>query len=244
MRTDLAVAAFLPTITNTITVAAGAALGLLFAARIADRYRTVLFQSIGLLTLVVGFKEALGTESLPILALSLILGGLCGEALQIEARLESLAGRLKRKIGREDDVRFVEGFVTSTLLFCVGTMTLVGCFDAAVKGDGELLYTKSIMDGTVAVFLAGAMGMGVLCSSGSVLVIQGVLTGLFLLLGGSLAFNVIGSDAVVREVSAAGGAVILGIGINLLELRHVRVANLIPAMIVAGLLASWWQGSA
>ncbi len=231
--------AFLPTLANAFAVALGACAGLALAGIIAERFRSMLFHSIGLLTLVIGLRDAIQTASLPVLALSLIVGGLAGEALRIEDGMEWIAKWLKRHLGRGEDTNFVDGFVTSTILFCTGAMTLVGCFDAALQGNGELLYTKSVMDGAVAVFFAAAMGAGVLCSAGGVFIIQGVLTLLFLIVGSASALTAIGSETVIREVSAAGGAVIIGIGINLLGIKHIRIANLIPAMFLAGLLA-WW----
>lgn len=228
--------AYLPTLFNTTTVLVGACLGLILSHRISERFRSILFQSLGLLTLVIGFRDAIQTKALPVLAFSMIAGGLIGEAIQIERGMERLAEWLKQHIGRKGDVLFVDGFVNTTLIFCVGAMTLVGCFNAAVKGDGELLYTKGIMDGTVAIFFAGAMGMGVMFSGGSVFLIQGALTFLFAVVGSSPFLISLMSEPVIHEISASGGTVIVGIGINLLGLMHVRVANLIPAMPVAAVL--------
>ncbi len=217
------------TLVNAIAVLAGSTIGLILHGRITERFKIILFQAIGLTTLVIGFKDALLTEDIPVLALSLIFGGLVGEALNIEKRLES-GGEILKKIMRfEGDSKFVEGFVYASLLFCTGAMTVVGTLKAGVEGNGEIIYTKSLLDGHAAIFLAGAMGAGVMASSVTVLIFQGTLTLLFMAVGSHLPLYVI------TEVGAAGGLLIVGISINLLDLGKVRVGNLMPGMVFAGL---------
>ncbi|HXK95774.1 MAG TPA: DUF554 family protein, partial [bacterium] len=129
---------------------------------------------------------------------------------------------------------FIDGFVNASLLFCVGAMSVVGSFRAGVEGNGDILYTKSMLDGHAAIFLAGAMGAGVMASAVSVLGFQGGLTLLFIAFGRGL------PDFVIREVGAAGGLLIVGISINLLDVGKIRAGNLLPAMLLAGILA-WMQ---
>lgn len=220
----------IPTLVNTVAVLIGSSIGLLLHKRISERYRTILFQAIGLATIAIGLKDALRTQELPLLALSMIAGGLLGEWINIEKRMQELGGILKRVMGRDEDSRFVEGFVFASILFCSGAMTVVGCFRAGVEGNGDLLYTKSVLDGHASIFLAGAMGIGVLASSFTILFFQGILTFLFMAGGSAL------PDYIITEVGAVGGLLIVAISINLLELGRVRVGNLIPGMFIAGIL--------
>ena len=219
----------IPTLVNTVAVLIGSSIGLLLHKRISERYRSILFQAIGLATIAIGLKDALRTQELPLLALSMIVGGLLGEWIDIEKRMQDMGDILKRVMKRDEDSRFVEGFVFSSILFCSGAMTVVGCFRAGVEGNGDLLYTKSVLDGHASIFLAGAMGAGVLASSSTILLFQGLLTLVFMAVGTSL------PDYVITEVGAVGGLLIVAISINLLELGRVRVGNLMPGMLVAGI---------
>ncbi len=218
------------TLVNTLAVLLGSAVGLGLHGRIAERFKVILFQSIGLITLIIGLRDAFKTEDIPILALSLILGGLIGEGLNIEGRLEAVGAILKRWMRVEGDSQFIEGFVAASLLFCTGAMTVVGTLKAGVEGNGEIIYTKSLLDGHAAIFLAGAMGAGVMASAATVLFFQGGLTLMFMLVGANL------PDYVITEIGAAGGLLIVGISINLLNIGKVRVGNLMPGMLFAGLL--------
>lgn len=220
-----------PTLVNAVAVFIGALIGLGFHGRISDRYRTILFQALGLITLLIGIKDALHTQNIPLLALSMIAGGLIGEAIDIDKRFNQVGEWLKHRCARPGDHEFVDSFVYASLLFCVGAMTVVGSFRAGVQGDGEILYTKSLLDGHAAIFLASGMGAGVIASSLTVLVVQGGLTLLFMLTISDL------PEAVVTEVGAAGGLLIAGIGLMLLDVVKIRLANLLPSMFVAGLLA-------
>lgn len=220
----------LPTVFNTVTVFIGASIGCFMHHYISERYRTILFQSIGLSTLLIGIKESLHTTEIPLLAFSMIGGGLLGEWLNIEERLKGLGGWLKRWFGGQDDSRFLDAFVYASLLFCVGAMTLVGTFRAGVLGDGELLYTKSVMDGFAAMVLASGMGSGVAASAVFVLLFQGSLTLIFMLWGNQL------PEYIVTEVGASGGLLIIGISINLLNVGMIKIGNLIPGMVLTGLL--------
>lgn len=221
----------IPTIVNAVAVIIGASIGLAFHGRISERYRTILFQAIGLVTILIGMKDAMQTRSIPLLALSMIAGGLIGEAIDLDKRLNQVGEWLKHRIAKPGDHQFVDAFVYASLLFCVGTMTVVGSFRAGVQGDGEILYTKSLMDGHAAIFLASGMGAGVLASSLTVLIVQGGLTLLFMMTISDL------PELVVTEVSAAGGLLIAGIGFMLLDVVKIRLANLLPSILFAGLLA-------
>ena len=162
----------------------------------------------------------------------LLLGGITGELLRIEQRLDGLAETL-RQLLRSDSSRFVEGFVTATLLYLTGAMTIVGSIRDGTVGDAGILLLKALLDGVASVALASSLGVGVLCSALPVLVVQGGIT----LLAGQLAF--LSQPAVLDAVNATGGLLILGIGINLLDIGRIRVGNLLPAVlyaIIGGLL--------
>lgn len=221
-----------PTLVNTLAIVIGAGLGLLLHDRLTERFRLILFQGIGLSVMLIGLLEALKSQEILLLALSMMLGGVVGEWINIEQRLENLGAWLKTTFAQEDNPEFIDGFVYSSLLFCVGALAVVGSFRAGVEGDGTLLYTKSLMDGHGAIFLAGAMGAGVMASAFSVLAFQGTLTILFILVGSGM------PPEVINEIGAAGGLLIVGIAINLLEIQTVKVGNLLPAMVLAGLFTA------
>lgn len=226
-----------PTLVNAIAVFAGSAIGLWAHGRVPERFRTIMFQAIGLVTLLIGFRDALQTQNIPMLALSMIFGGLLGEALDIEKQLGRIGEGLKHLFAKDGDSSFVDGFVYASLLFCIGAMTVVGTFRAGVEGDGEIIYTKSLLDGHVSIFLAGAMGAGVMASALTVLGVQGALTLIFMAAGRGL------PPEVISEVAAAGGLLIVGIGLSLLDVVKVRLGNLLPGMFFAGVFAAlrlWW----
>jgi uncharacterized protein len=218
-----------PTLVNTAAVLIGSLIGLSFHGRLSSRFKRILFQAIGLSVAIIGMKEALKTQDVPFLAFSMILGGLVGEWINIEEQLKCLGNRCKSLFNQENDSTFTEGFVYASLLFCVGALTVVGTFQAGVNGNGDLLYTKSVLDGHVAIFLAGAMGVGVALSAGTILLVQGTLTLLFMAFGAGL------PEPVLTEVSAAGGLLIMGIALNLLEIAEIKVGNLMPGMLFAGM---------
>ncbi|MCP4583989.1 MAG: DUF554 domain-containing protein [candidate division Zixibacteria bacterium] len=213
-------------VVNTITVLIGSGLGLLAGARLDDKYKDIVLKSLGLVTILIGIKMAIKTEEILILVGSLVFGGLIGQWLGIEERLENLGEYLKKRAGSSGK-DFVLGFVTASLLFCVGPMTIVGSFEDGLYGRGELIYIKSLMDCFAAMALSAALGAGVIFSAMIILVYQGALTLL------ARYFQDILSEPVVTEMSAAGGVMMLGIAINLLGLSKIKVGNLLPALVLA-----------
>jgi len=147
--------------------------------------------------------------------------------LNIEAGMAALGGYLKRLLRQEEESQFIDGYVFASILFCVGAMTVVGTFRAGAEGNGDIIYTKSLLDGHAAIFLAGAMGAGVMASALTILVFQGALTLIFMQLGAAL------PEYVITEAAAAGGLLIFAISINMLELGKIRLGNLFPAIILA-----------
>jgi uncharacterized protein len=218
------------------TVLAGTAVGTVIGDRLPQRLRETVFHSLGLVTVVIGVNAALEAfrpaladltrASLLIVMGSVLVGGIIGELLNIERGLNRLGDALKARFA-EGQARFTEGFVIASLLFCVGPLTILGSIEDGLTGDYRLLGIKSLLDGFAAVAFASALGWGVGFSAIIVLVYQGALT-----LSASWAAGVF-SEAMVAALTAAGGVLILGIGLRLLELREVRVANLLPALVLA-----------
>ena len=221
---------------NTATVIVGSSLGLLFGPKLKDKYKSIVLYSLGLVTIVIGVSMAIKSKSIMLIVGSMILGALGGQWLAIEERLEKTGEYIKKRAGSSAE-QFVLGFVTASLLFCVGPMTVVGSFEDGLYGKGELIYIKSLMDGFASIALSAALGAGVLFSAIIVLVYQGALTFLARYLQGAL------SEPVVNEMSAAGGVIVIGIGINVLGLARIKVGNMIPALPIAAVLAWLTMGN-
>mgnify|MGYP000952840141 FL=1 len=223
------------TLVNTGAVVIGGAIGLTVGSRLPDSIKTIVMQALGLAVVAIGLRMALEAHQTLLAIGCLLLGGITGELLRIEQRLEALADRLRQRL-RSNSGRFVEGFVTATLLYLTGAMTIVGSIRDGTLGDPSVLLLKAVLDGVASVALASSMGVGVLYSALPVLVVQGGIT----LLAGQLAF--LSEPAVLDAINAAGGLLILGIGINLLEIGRIRVGNLLPALFYAILGALLFSG--
>ena len=224
------------TLINVGAVMAGTTVGVLIGDRLPGRVRETVFHALGLVTLLIGVAnglEAFGPElsgvsraSVVIILGSILAGGILGELLRIESALNRLGDSLKARFGR-GQARFTEGFVVASLVFCVGPLTVLGSIEDGLSGSFELLGVKSLLDGFAAMAFASALGWGVGFSAITVLVYQGILT-----LSASATADAF-SPAVVAALTAAGGVLIMGIGLRLLDLREVRVANLLPALVLA-----------
>jgi hypothetical protein len=219
----------LGTLVNTATVLAGSTLGLLLRERFPKKIQAIIFQAVGLATLVLGMDMALGSDNFLILIFSLILGGILGELADLEGRMELLGEALKRRIG-SNDARFTEGLITAFLIFCIGSMTFVGALNEGLTGDRTLIMTKAILDGFTSIALASVYGLGVLFSALPLLLVQG---GISLL---AARFQGFFTPVLINQLTAVGGVLILGIGINLLELREIKTTNLLPALAVVVVL--------
>jgi len=231
------------TILNVTTVLLGSFLGLFLGARLTDRLREMLTAVLGLFTLAIGvdmFLEGLAVEGENILVplISLLVGGLLGEWWKVEERLRNVGARLEARFagGSGEAVegnRFIRGFVTASLLFCVGPMTILGSIQDGLLGDYQLLAVKSVMDGFASLALASAFGVGVFFSALVVLLYQGGLT-----LGAAQLQNLF-TPLMLAELSAVGGVLLLSLAVGpLLNLKPIRTANLLPALLVAPLLSA------
>lgn len=214
------------TLVNASAVAAGGVLGLLAGRHISERIRGTLMHALGLAVMVIGLKMALSVGDLIPIVACLLLGGLTGEILRIEDGVAWIGVHLKERF-RSESATFVQGFVSASVLYLTGAMMIIGCIQDGTTGDASTLYLKSLLDGVASVALASTLGVGVVFSSISVLVVQGGMT----LVASYLAF--LQDPQVLASITATGGMIILGIGINLLELARIRVGNFIPALVFA-----------
>ncbi len=214
------------TLVNAGAVAAGGLLGVCVGHRMAERFKTILMQALGLSVVLIGLQMALSGQR-PLLSVGcLLIGAVTGEALRIEHWLTEAGVWLRARL-RSDSESFVEGFVTATLLYCTGAMMIVGSIQDGTIGDPSTLYVKSILDGVASVVLASSLGVGVAFSAASVLLAQGTIT----VLASQLTF--LQRPEVLDAVTATGGLLILGIGVNLLEIAQIRIGNLMPAVFFA-----------
>ncbi len=222
------------TLVNTATVLLGSSFGLLIGRRFSEKINTIVMHALGLSTLLIGFKMAFETESILLVIGSLAIGGIIGEILGLEEGLERLGDLVRRKVKSESGT-FVLGFVTSSLVFCIGPMTVVGSIQDGASGDASVLYAKSLLDCFASMVFASSLGVGVLFSSITVLLFQGGLT----LLGSHLSFLL--RPEVLNELTATGGLIIVGIGIFLLGIKKIKVGNFLPALVVAVILALFFK---
>ncbi len=221
----------LGTLVNAGAVVAGSAVGLLIHDRLPKRVIDIVFQAIGLFTLVLGMQMALKTDNLLIMIFSLVLGAIVGELFGLDGAVRGFGDWLRRRLGSRHD-RFSEGFVTAFLLYCMGSMTVLGAIEEGLSGSPDLLLAKSVLDGFSSIALAAGLGIGVMFSAVPLLLYQGGLT----LAAGELQHVL--SDPVIAEVTAVGGVMLLGLGVRILDIREIRVLNLLPSLAVAGVLAA------
>ena len=218
------------TLVNTGAVVAGSLLGVMIGKRLPDRVKTIVMQALGLSVVLIGLQMALsGTRPLLVIG-SLLLGAVTGELMDIEGRIAVVGEWLKRRF-RSESSTFVQGFVTASVLYCTGAMVIVGSIRDGTVGDPSILYIKSLLDGVASIAFASSLGVGVAFSALSVFAIQGAIT----LLASKLSF--LQGPGVIEAVTATGGLLILGIGINILEIKQIRVGNLVPALVYAILAA-------
>ncbi len=216
----------LGTAVNAAAVVAGSAVGLAVGRKVPKTVFNVAKDAIGLFTLFLGFTMAGETGNPLVLLFSLIIGALSGAALKLEERMESLVARMSRRGSRS----FVDGMMTAFLTYCVGPMTIVGSLRDGM-GDPTIILTKSVMDGVVSIAYAASLGAGVMASAAPLFLFQGSLALLGWLTRASL------PSTVTSEVTACGGVLLLGVAVNLLELRRVKVGDMLPALLFAALLA-------
>jgi hypothetical protein len=227
------------TLLNIATVIVGGIIGLIFGARIPNKLKETVIAGMGLFTGAMGLQMFLDTENPLIVLGALLIGTLLGEWWRIEDGLYRLGEFLERKFSREEDDgsnKFVRGFLTASLLFCVGPMAILGSIQDGLTGDYNLLAVKSVLDGFASVAFASTLGIGVMFSTLIILVYQGGVS----LLAGQL--DAIVTPSMMNELTATGGVILIGLAIsNLLEIKKIRVANMLPALAIAPLIV-WVLG--
>lgn len=221
----------LGTIINTLTVLGGGLLGLLIGNKIPERVRVIIVQVIGLTTLAIGLRDVIDTDNIVFPLVGMVLGGIVGELLRLEDRLASIGEFLRRKFAKEAaENSFVNGFVTATLLFCVGPLTILGAIEDASGKTPQLYIIKGTLDGFMTIIFAALYGVGAVFSAFSVFVVQGSLT----LFGTTL--DALLTDRMRLELFSAGGLAVVAIGINLLEIKKIRLGSLLPGLIITPFL--------
>lgn len=221
----------LGTIVNVVAVLLGGLAGLYLHSRLPKRYVDVLFQAIGLFTLALGMMMALKAQEWILVILSLIFGALVGELMRLENYFERLAAVVGQWTGSGGS-RFNQGLLTSFLLFCMGSLTILGAVEEGISGNRTLYYIKSLMDGISAIALASGLGIGVLFSVVPMFVYQAGLTVLAAWMGASM------PPLMLSTLTATGGILLLGLGFNILQITKISVLNLIPALVFA-VLSAW-----
>ncbi len=213
------------TFINAGAIIVGSLIGLLFHSRIPKKYIQIIFQGIGLFTLFVGIAMALKTNNYLVLVFSIVLGSIIGTLLNFENQINGFSGWIKKKIKTEDS-KFTDGLVSAFLLYCMGSMTILGAFEEGLGNHPNLLLAKSLMDGISSIALTAGLGIGVMFSVVPLLIYQGALTFLAQLLNDRV------SSVYINELSAVGGLMLIGMGLNILDITRIKVVNMLPALVI------------
>lgn len=234
----------LGTIVNTAAVVLGGGLGLLLKNGIAKKFETILMQALGLATFFIGAGGVLkymlvvedgniATRGTMLLIFSLVIGCILGQLLDIESQMEKLGTRLKTAVRIKNDNRFVEGFVNTSLIICVGAMAIVGAMEDGLSGDSSTLIAKAVLDFALVVILASTYGVGAMFSAIPIFVYQGAITVIAAMFGAVI------SDVLIGELSFVGSALIFCVGVNLVREKTFRVANMLPALLIPIVVELW-----
>ncbi|SKA73668.1 DUF554 domain-containing protein [Desulfobaculum bizertense] len=215
---------------NVVAIIIGGFVGMAFRSRMPEGIRTIVFQGLGLSTLALGVSMSLKMQNILIIIFSIVLGGIIGELCNLDKRLEQGAIYLKKKIKSKNEL-FVDGCMTATLLYCIGSMAIIGAFDEGLRGDPTILLTKSMMDGFAAIALGASYGVGVVFSALPVFIYQYGLT-LF-----AIVLQPYFTQEIITQLTATGGILIIGISINILDLKQIKLSNMIPSLIIVVILS-------
>lgn len=215
----------LGTIVNAAAILVGSLIGLVFNKNIKQNYSDIMLKAVSLTIVLIGISNALKTKNLMIVIFSMVIGAIIGEFLDIEGRLDKLGAFIETKFkGSKNNIS--KGFVTSSLVYCVGSMAIIGALESGLSGNHQTLFAKSTLDGISAIVFSSSMGIGVALSAVSVFIYQGSITIL-----SSMLSNVL-IPSVIAEMSATGGLLILGLGFNMLEFNRIKVGNMLPAIFM------------
>lgn len=212
---------------NVATIVVGSTLGLLLRKGLSIRMRNTVMQVLGLCVVMIGISGAVATKDTLCVIVCAVIGTIVGTSVNIEKLLDRAGKYAERKLMKEGESTFAQGFVTASLVFCVGAMAIVGSLDAGIRHDYSTLVAKAVIDGVTSVIFAGTMGIGVMLSALPILLYQGSIA----LLAGLL--KPLLTDDIIREMSSVGGLLITGIGLNMLfEEKHISVGNMLPAIFL------------
>ena len=209
---------------NAVAIIVGGLIGSVFNRTLPQRFQAIIFQGMGLFIIVLGVSMSIGTEHILVSVFSLLLGGLVGELLRLDQQITVLGEWLKRRLHFRNE-KFTDGFVSSSLIYCIGAMAVLGAIEEGTGNFPAILLTKAAMDGFSAVALAAALGIGVIFSAIPVALYQGTITLLAFLFTDTLNMEI------VNELAAVGGILIVGLGINILEIKEIKVVNLLPSLV-------------
>lgn len=217
------------TIINAVAILIGSTIGIFLNTKLPERFIKIVFQGIGLFTLFIGVYMALKTNNLFYMIISIVLGGIIGEGINIEKHISKFGDKIKNKF-KSKNARFSEGLVTAFLLFCMGSVTILGAIEEGLGGEPSLLLAKSVLDGVSSIALAAALGFGVAFSIIPLLIYQGGLTILASYFGDYF------SETIINELTAVGGLMLIGLGLTILDIKPLKILNLIPSLIVIVLI--------
>ena len=218
------------TLINMLAILLGGSMGLLIKSRLPEKVVRIVFQGLGLVTLYIGFSMAIKTDNYLLIILSFVIGSIIGELIDIDKYINILSNKFKAKTKIQNN-KFSTGLITAFLLYCVGSMTILGAIEEGLGNGYSLLLAKSVMDGLSSIALVAALGIGVIFSIIPLFIYQGGLTFLVSFAGDYF------SEIIVNDLTAVGGILLIGLGINILEIKNIKVANMLPSIIVVVILA-------
>jgi hypothetical protein len=217
----------LGTLVNTVSIIIGGTIGTLLKIGISDRFKKIIMQGLSLSVLVIGLDNALKYKNLLLVIISIVIGCIIGEAIDIERLLNNFGNSIEKKFANNgSDSNISKGFVTTSLIYCVGAMSIVGALKDGLQGDHSILYAKSMLDGISAIIFASTFGIGVVLSSVSVFLYQGIIT-----IGSSFLQGLL-TKPIIVDMSAIGGILIIGISLNILNIIKIKVGNMLPAIFI------------
>lgn len=215
----------LGTLVNFISIIIGSIIGLIFKRKLPEKIKITVTQGLGLSVILIGIVNGLKSDSILLVVTSIVIGSIIGEFLKIEDKFEKIGKFIEKKLKNLPD-NIVKGFVTASLLYCVGSMAIVGSLESGLTGNHRIIFVKSLLDGLVSIMLASSLGIGVLFSSFIVLIYQGSIV-----IASSFLKNIL-IETVVNQMTSVGGILIIGIGINLLEIKKINIGNMIPGIFI------------
>ncbi|MFL0246434.1 DUF554 domain-containing protein [Candidatus Clostridium stratigraminis] len=216
----------LGTIVNALAIIGGSLVGFILKGGIPKKINETIIKGLALCILVIGISGAIKSQNMLVVICSIVIGALIGEAIDIDARLFKLGDSIEHKLQGKGG-KISEGFVTASLVYCVGAMAIVGSLNSGLKGDNSILFTKSVLDGISAIMFTSTLGIGVALSAIPVFLYQGIIT-----IGASYLQGILTQTAIITEISAVGSVLIMGLGFNMLGLTKIKVANFLPAVFI------------